>query len=429
MAIQDEYTSTHPPSNVDDENNVIVRGPMPLNTPTKSTFIVLRHALASIMGRIVHHFQKMHTTRHYAEVLTLDDELLKFIQSLPPFFSLDPDTSLDQTHFYIPAHRFLLVTEILFVRVTLHRPYLLRRLGSDKYLRSRTACFECAMKDFIIRRRFLESAIKDVRDPVTSAYREFQAAMIAGIYLVLYPKGKDVETMQMILDGFIGDHLGDSDNTTRRELKIIQFLRTKAQHIAKGSPRLDDASSSSGSPAIGERVPPGPQHPEAQLLLQLASPRGPGYSVNAPHVAGPSFSNGSSSTLVHFGTPSMFAGPSSATSPTGPPLPSIMQLQRSDSTPHSGGGSPSHDDDTAQSLLDQWCNVFNGVPPSADGIAGGQSLPWATPGLGDWSNMMPPPGSSNGVVGAPGNPPPPDDTMDWNYWESLINQIRSGPVA
>ena len=411
MAIQDEYTSTLVPSNVDDENNIIVRGPLPLNQPTQMTYIILRHTLSGIMGRIVHHFQKIHSPRHYSEVLSLDDELLKFVASLPPFYSLDPDTSLDETHFYIPAHRYLLVTEILFVRITLHRPYLLRRLSSDRYIRSRNACFECAMKDFGIRRRFLNTgAIKDVRDPVTSAYREFQAAMISGIYLVLHPKGKDAETMDMILDGFIADHDSDQDNTTKRELKIIQFLKSKAQLIAKGSPRPDDLQVplTSSPQAMHDRP-----HNEAQLLLQLASPRG--FPMNTPQVTGPQFSNGAVSPTSH-PTP-----PYSATHPA------VHNIQRSDSQSQSGAGSPSHEDETAQSLLDQWCDVFTGAP-TVEGMSGGQAMPWATPGVGEWTGVM-----SSGpspVVGTAGHPVPSDsDGLDWNYWESLINQIRSGPVA
>ncbi|EKM59964.1 uncharacterized protein PHACADRAFT_250787 [Phanerochaete carnosa HHB-10118-sp] len=414
MAIQDEYTSTLPPANVDDENNVITRGPFPLNQPTQMTYIVLRHTLSGIMGRMVHHFQRVNGPRHYAEVLQLDDELVKFITSLPPHYSFDPDTSLDESHYYIPAHRFLLVTEVLFVRITLHRPYLLRRLGSDKYLRSRQACFDCAMKDYQFRRKFLTtSGIKDVRDPVTSAYREFQAAMISGIYLVLYPKGKDAEMMHMVLDAFIDDHDRDQDNTTKRELKIIQFLRTKAQLIAKGSPRPDDAPVSlTASPQQMNDRP----HNEAQLLLQLSSPRG--YPIGASHVAGPQFANGTSPTI-----------PSYPTSPYSAAHPAVQHIQRSDSTSHSGSASPGHEDETAaQSLLDQWCNVFTGAP-TVDGMSGTQSIPWSTSGVGDWVGATGS-GPSGSVVGPGGNPLPSDaDGLDWSYWESLINQIRSGPVA
>ncbi|KAI0787224.1 fungal-specific transcription factor domain-containing protein [Irpex lacteus] len=342
-AIQDDYTSTLSPANVEDENNVLVRGPFPLTTPTKMTFVVLRHTLAGIMGRISHFFQKVNSPRHYSDVLALDDELVKFTQSLPPYYSLDPDTSLDETNFYIPAHRFLLVTEILFVRITLHRPFLLRRLSSDKYLRSRKACFECAMQDFGI-----------LRDPVTSAYREFQAAMISGIYLVLYPKGREAETMSMIVEGFIQDH---------------------DQHM-KGSPKTEDMSTMP-SPSVGDKP-----HNEAQLLLQLSnsSPRS-GYNMNAPRVAGPNFpSNGSTSgsqpqqvqSPVSYALSPAYAN----SSPLGAPaIPAVQNLQRSDSV--SVGGSPGHEEESA-------AHVFSSGPViSTDRWR--QSLPWATPGISDMS--------------------------------------------
>ncbi|KAF7795245.1 hypothetical protein EIP86_006395 [Pleurotus ostreatoroseus] len=415
-AIQDDYTSTLPPANVEDQDNVITRGPMPLTTPTKMTYIVLRHTLSGIMGRMVHHFQKVNSPRHYAEVCAIDDDLLKFIQALPPFYSLDPDTSLDETYHFIPAHRFLLVTEILFVRITLHRPYLLRRLSSDRYLRSRTACFECAMKDFMIRRRFLEATAKDVRDPVTSAYREFQAAMISGIYLVLYPKGKDAETMNMILDGFIHDHERDGDETTRRELKIIQFLKMKSTNILKGSPKTEEAhivSSPSEKP-----------HPDAQLLLQLhqSSPRP--YVISPPRVAGPSFPNGN--TPGEMTSPVPYNNAPQYPVASGSTIPAVHQLQRADSASvQSGSGSPGHDEDTAaQSLLDQWCNVFSGGP-AVEGLASAQGLPWGTPALGDLTGLLTSPSQ---LVGGSGAMPDADGT-DWSYWESLVNQIRSGPVA
>lgn len=417
-AIQDDYTSTLPPSNVEDENNVLTRGPFPLATPTRMTFIVLRHTLAGIMGRISHFFQRVNSPRHYHEVLALDDELVKFTQSLPPYYALDPDTSMDETHFYIPAHRFLLVTEILFVRITLHRPFLLRRLSSEKYLRSRKACFECAMQDFGIRRRFLgsSSALKEVRDPVTSAYREFQAAMISGIYLVLYPKGKDAETMNMIVDGFVQDHDRDIDHTTKRELTIIQFLKTKFQNILKGSPKAEDLSTMP-SPSGGDKP-----HNEAQLLLQLSnsSPRS-GFTMSAPRVAGPTFpSNGSpqmASPISYAVSPS-FSNPSGS----GSTIPTVQSLQRSESV--SVSGSPGHEDESAaQSLLDQWCSVFSGGSVlSSDGLAGGQSLPWATPGISDMSGLLPAPINF-------GVPMPEVDGGDWTYWENLVNQLRSGPVA
>ncbi|KIY49263.1 hypothetical protein FISHEDRAFT_30386, partial [Fistulina hepatica ATCC 64428] len=233
-SIQDDYTSTLPPSNVDDDRQryAILGQPvvLDLSQPTPMTFVILRHKLAGIMGHIVHHFQNVKPPPSYKQVITLDNELMTFTRELPVHFSITPDTSQDKTLGYIPIHRFLLVTEILFVRTSLHRPYLLRRLKSDRYEFSRKACFESAIMDFDVRSAFRRNAEKETRDSLSNAYREFQTAMISGIYLVLYPEGPYCSKMHEILDSFIAEHEGmeDVDDTTRRELTTIEFLKNKS---------------------------------------------------------------------------------------------------------------------------------------------------------------------------------------------------------
>lgn len=141
--------------------------------------MILRHQLATIIGRMVHHFQQVRTVSHYSEVLAIDDELLNFINTLPPHFALEADKSLDDTAAFIPVHRYLLVTEVLFVRNSLHMPYILRKLKTDRYARSRNACFESAMKDFDVRRAFQQTVSKDIQESLSNAYREFQTTLIA----------------------------------------------------------------------------------------------------------------------------------------------------------------------------------------------------------------------------------------------------------
>lgn len=196
------------------------------------TYVILRHQLAVMLGHMVHHFQKVRSATQYSEVADLDDELLNFIARLPPHYALEPDRSLDESLPYVPVHRYLLITEILFVRTSLHRPYLLRKIESDRYARSRAACFESAIKDFQVRQAFREVMPKDFLDSLSNAYREFQTAMISGIYLVIEPTGRDATAMHTILDAFLKEHevLRDIDETTRRELKTIEFLKSKALH-------------------------------------------------------------------------------------------------------------------------------------------------------------------------------------------------------
>lgn len=364
------------------------------------TFVILRHQLASIIGRMVHHFQKVNSPSHYSDVLALDDDLLKFVATLPPHFALDPDTSLDEKMQFLPVHRFLLTTEIVFVRVILHRPYLLRKLSSDRYLRSRIACFESAIKDFEVRKAFREKMAKETRESLHNAYREFQTAMISGIYLVLHPRGKDAGMMHTILDDFLKDHEGvrEMDETTRRELKIIEFLKSRALQIAESMVQnADQDSRTSQMSSITSTTPAISRHGQSPFSSILATTSG---SVS-PHLY-------PASPFAH--------------------SPAIQRLQHGVSTDGTlsspaGTNSPNGEEESAaQSLLDHWCSTFN--DGAVDGPTGMPALSWGGPGGADFA----------GWVGAGANVPLPIDPNlmptsdgDWNYWENLVSQIKTGP--
>lgn len=404
-AIQDDYTCTLPPLNIDDDfSSATIRNPPPLTTPTVMTFVILRHQLASIIGRMVHHFQKVNTPSHYSDIHALEDELLKFVSTLPPHFALEPDTSLDENMQFLPVHRFLLTTEILFVRISLHRPYLLRKLSSDRYLRSRVACFESAIKDFEVRKAFREKMHKETRESLHNAYREFQTAMISGIYLVLHPRGKDAGMMHTILDEFLRDHEGirEMDETTRRELRIIEFLKSRSLQIEESISHNADQDSrtavDSQPSSMTSTTPPISHHGKSPFSSILV--------------------NNSSSPSPHLYPASPFM--------QSPVIQRLQQSATTDGTLNSPAGtnSPSGEEESvAQSLLDHWCGTFN--DGAVDGPTGMPALSWGGPGGADFT----------GWVGAGTNLPPPIDPNvmptsdgDWNYWENLVNQIKTGPL-
>ncbi|KJA30225.1 hypothetical protein HYPSUDRAFT_32362 [Hypholoma sublateritium FD-334 SS-4] len=402
-SIQDDYTSTLPPSNIDAEPQAAQSIEIfPLSHPTPMTFVILRHQLAEIIGRMVHHFQQVREKSHYSEVVSLDDDLLKFINKLPPHYAVQADTSLDHAFPYIPVHRFLLITEILFVRISLHRPYMLRRLNSDRYARSRNACFESAIMDFEVRQAFRDTMPKETRDSLSNAYREFQTAMISGIYFVLEPNGPHSHAMHAILDGFMKDHEGmrEMDETTRRELKTIEFLKGKASQVevqgvpSRRSSKLHDQS-------FNNR----PEQ-QAQLLLSLqqpvTSPSGKTYTPFTSSPRSPSHSHPGTTSLVQ--------------------SPTIQRLQHSADQLHSPttSGSPHADDESpAQSLLDTWCNTLSNG--SID-LTGGAS--WGGAGGTEISGWA-------GITQSVHNPDPRLlsglDGSDFSYWEALVNQIHRGP--
>ncbi|KAG6902225.1 hypothetical protein C0995_002857 [Termitomyces sp. Mi166 len=400
-SIQDDYTSTKTPLNIDDETATPLPAESPpLTCPTPMTFVILRHQLAKIIGRIVHHFQQVRERSSYSEVAALDDELLKLVTRLPPHFSLNPDRSLDGKFKYIPVHRFLLITEILFVRISLHRPYILRRLGSDRYARSRAACFESAIKDFEVRKSFREVISKETRESLSNAYREFQTAMISGIYLVLEPRGQDAASMRAILDGFIKEHEGvrEMDETTRREIKTIEFLQSKASQV-----EFQGQTPSEKAPKVNSEAQ-GQLSLEPQQPVVASSPPRP-----FPSLLNLSISDPSHSPPMHYST-SGYINQS----------PTFQRLQQASSEyaqSPTGSGSPNTEEESAaQQLLDHWCNTVSNAPLDATA----SSLVWGGPGGADLSGWV----GTNQIVGTDPRLLTGLDGSDWNYWEALVNQIQ-----
>ncbi|KAH8830529.1 fungal-specific transcription factor domain-containing protein [Flagelloscypha sp. PMI_526] len=421
-SIQDYYTSTQPPSNIDMPQTTAPCGssrvlqPLPLSTPTPFTFVILRHQLATIIGKITHHFQQMPGVGSYNEVISLEEELVRFVQNLPPYFAMDPDTSLDSQYPFIPVHRFLLVTEVLFVRTSLHRPYLLRRSSPKKmsrsgpgatenrYSRSRTACFESALQDFQVRQAYRSNHSLDSQRALGNAYREFQMAMIAGIYLVLEQKGRYKNDMKQILERFVqdshereGQTSEEMDETTRREVKIIEFLLTKADRMAANvrTPSPPEEGS------LDSPLTDGKPESHAQLLLNLHQAKSPPIPPNPT---------------------SLFPLPSIT-------VPASISGMEPTSPTFTSGGSPStsDEDSTAQFLLDNWCNSMNGVDygygngngfPSLQTMGGGWDaagdMTFGTSSLGPALSTT---SAAPTVVGGAA------DGADYNYWEALLRSI------
>ncbi|CAE7171712.1 unnamed protein product [Rhizoctonia solani] len=457
-SIQDDYTDTMPPMNIEDSELLIATAsplrPHPLSQPTHMTFVILRHQLAKIIGHIVHHFQFVRSHLRYQEVLNLDNELQQFVASLPPHYSLDPDTSLDAVLDFLPVHRFLIVTEVYFVRISLHRPYLLRKLDSDRFSFSRKACFDSARRDFEVRQAFKATSHKTVLDSLGGAYREFQAAMISGIALLIEPQSEERLARRRVLDAFIDqyDNGPDTDATTRRELAIIELLRKRALEIGGDPTNVDGAEDKKGSPTTEEN---------AKLLLDLnrggsAATRGRADSVASTrplsttpgHAFGATTPSSTASPYMHHPSPSIgpFSGPTHSQvfetrSPTFQrPRNNLATFTPPQSHAAIPGGSPSDSstsEEAAQTLLDNWLNQSTTAETGFDGVstndatwAGGSefgSMSEGVPGLGELANQE----FVGSLIGTIGGLDTPSlgaggaDSSDWVYWDTLVNEIRN----
>ncbi|EJD53601.1 hypothetical protein AURDEDRAFT_110415 [Auricularia subglabra TFB-10046 SS5] len=411
--VQDEYTTTLSPSNIEEAlfNPTLTAGQeLPLTTPTQSTYLILRHKLSYYVGLVVHHFQQVKRPSHYHEVITLDEELNKFTASLPPHFAMEPDTSLDATHEFLPVHRFIILTEIFFVRIALHRPYVLRRLESERYNYSRKICFETAIKDFQFRQAFKQSVSPEVIASLGWAYREFQSAMISGIALVLDPQSSKSDILHTILDAFLAarESAEESDPTSRREVRIIRFLKNKALSVRDGT-----SSGMQIDPALEAK-----QHADLLLGLQQAQGSMPpslaaGNALSSQIPASPFAALGMSQ-----GTPGMTIN--------SPPFfgsirsPTFQMARGSDGMGSNHTGSPIDDDSNAQKLFDRWCNTMGGDST-------GQFM---DPVLTQWQAGQEPFSAfvSQPFVMEPESmkaaPFPDADGADGFFWENLVQQIR-----
>jgi hypothetical protein len=242
---------------------------------------------------------------------------------------------------------------------------------------------------------------KEIRDSLSNPYREFQTAMISGIYLVLHPKGNDAATMHAILDSFMKDHegVGEMNETTRRELKTIEFLK------ARGSVAENDLKDASMVVRPAESDPQSDTH--HLLGLDVVSSQKPFSSL--VNMATPSSSPKTPQSILYWAPP--YASPPPAS-------------QRLHDVHSSGSGSPTVDDEdfAAQSLLDNWYNaVSNG--PTIDRSTLGSGTSWS--GLGDADFPGWPGGGT--VYSRDQRLPTDVDGLDWSYWETLVNQIQKSP--
>lgn len=249
QAIQEFHCDTLPPSDVDiDTMPRSARPYVPRTRPRPNTppgvflFVAIRHELTRLTGKIVEHFQNLASPRRYADVVALDEELEKFRKDIPDIYRVDkahdgsgPDTNkeFDNVCPWLPLHRYLLNIEYHYVRIALHRPYVLR--NSEKYSHSRKAGFESAKAD----RRVRQEYRKDVKwEPerarkvhMGGLYRLFNATMMIGIALLLDPNSSEAPNFMSYLDEFIElhKHREGEDQCSKREVKIIELFRAKAR--------------------------------------------------------------------------------------------------------------------------------------------------------------------------------------------------------
>lgn len=272
------------------------------------------------------------------------------------------------------------------------------------------------MKDFAIRRNFRQTMPQATLDALGGAYREFQSAMISGIALIIDPHGPDSAAMHDILDTFLRDHgIGDGagpvlkelDETTKRELKIIEFLSQKAKSaearvVKKKEGEEEDEEETEEGSARPKRKKSSRSvtSTDAGLLLGISGQTGPlGSSASTAvgtsaatspfthnrtpsnlNIPRPGVNSPLTRTPIDSPSPKFTAHPNMSPSHTrlNPPShvasPRLVDLAQRQ--PHESmslaSSSPSAEEEHAQTLLDNWCNNVNstGLEPTPGSMGG-----------------------------------------------------------
>lgn len=273
--------------------NVIPEG----EHPRFLTYTRFRHQVASIMGRVISTYQNLKSPAHYSDVVAIDNSLLHLQSSLPDHLrsEITPQgvvhhicTKWDDVYGFVIAHRYMIQSEIMFVRMSLNRPYLTRHTHhapgkkgghhtqNSRYQYSRSACIEAAHQTLLLRRDFGEAVSlrrKETDSPPMwvyhlGTYNVLHAIVILGLYLLSNPHTENADILLSTLRSFHvlwqnkkkkGMFL--LEDTKERDMIILQIFLDRIDAVRAGK-RINASSNLSDATLTEKRAPrKGATHP------------------------------------------------------------------------------------------------------------------------------------------------------------------------
>lgn len=229
----------------------------PLSDPTLSLCSSLAHDLAKIVGDIQEKCFGLLSVS-YDTVLSLDREILAWEARLPPYFRLkDPDTSMDQSHAFLYWNRLHLHSMYHFARVTLHRPYLLRKSITNRFKASHDACISSACADLAMRIEYFQQPIHDRLKWTLGPHHLFNSALVLGIIAVKDPHSARSHAILEDLAAYSEMQRADIwlNEFALAEVKIVELCVKKANQF-RADRATDGASEHQEDSSSMERVPP-----------------------------------------------------------------------------------------------------------------------------------------------------------------------------
>ncbi|KAG7548955.1 hypothetical protein FFLO_03160 [Filobasidium floriforme] len=273
-------------------------------------YMLARNELTPILERISTLFQELslkrtpeahsngnftqtdaYNDKTYQDLLTIDRTLDAYMASLPAHFSLDPtktNDALERRYPRLKVYRQIVIAQVSFVRITMHRPFMLKALRKKKhpYRYSWQRCVDTAVQDLRARKMWTRTFNpSEQRQMFIGAWALFNSAVVLGLSILISVDMAEVpdpdtyqeyighlqecvETLQSDLDQ------GRDDAVSRRERRIMDSLLA----------RLDACTSSAARPKISPRVVETPQSSPLSPFNLLESLRNPS-STSTPTVS------------------------------------------------------------------------------------------------------------------------------------------------
>jgi len=203
-----------------------------------------------------------HNDKTYQDLLTIDRALDTYMNHLPAHFSLDPtrtNDALERKYPRLKVYRQNIIAQVSFVRITMHRPFMLKALRRRKhpYRYSWQRCVDTAVQDLRARKMWTRTFNpSEQRQMFIGAWALFNSAVVLGLSILISVDMAEVpdpdtyqeyighlqecvETLQLDLDQ------GRDDAVSRRERRIMDSLLARLETCTsaalarpKVSPRL-----------------------------------------------------------------------------------------------------------------------------------------------------------------------------------------------
>lgn len=229
-----------------------------------------------------------HNDKTYQDLLTIDRTLDAYMAALPAHFSLDPtktNDALERKYPRLKVYRQIIIAQVSFVRITMHRPFMLKALRKKKhpYRYSWQRCVDTAVQDLRARKMWTRTFNpSEQRQMFVGAWALFNSAVVLGLSILISVDMAEVpdpdtyqeyighlqecvETLQADLDQ------GRDDAVSRRERRIMDSLLARLDACTSAAAAGTTAATST-RPKVSPRIVETPQcESRLQRLNEMAS--------------------------------------------------------------------------------------------------------------------------------------------------------------